>query len=362
MVAFSSCKTESLDGGAAGNDYIEVALHYATGFRLFRKGDASSDEFKVMICDANDSTSAMATYYFGGGYKGVDSIAIPIRNAALNSTTFIAYFDQLAEIGKVDGVTFTELIMNAAMRAEIDAGAAVELTAGGELDFEKVLALNPSVFMAYAYGDSDFGRLEEQGIPIVLNMEYLEATPLGRVEWIKLVGILTGKYAEADSIYRGIEKRYQAIKMKAAVYSQLPMVFTGSRYKDLWYAPGSDSYIAKYIRDAGALYVFDRFSIQGSLQIDYESALKAVSDADYWGLVVSQESTYSKADLLDGNPAYTNFKAVQKSHVFICNAAQVDYFGDAIMEPDHILADLLETFHPGAIPDHEFSYFFPLGE
>lgn len=43
--------------------------------------------------------------------------------------------------------------------------------------------------------------------------------------------------------------------------------------------------------------------------------------------------------------------------VFHCNTAEVDYFGDAILEPDRMLADLISVLHPGAAQPSALPYF-----
>jgi iron complex transport system substrate-binding protein len=338
--------------------YQGLKIKYSTGLRIWKK-DAG---YKVQVRNPQDTAEVMATWYFQKGYNGqsTDTIAIPVKTAALNSTTFIAFFDKLDAIGLVDGVTYTDRVMNKAMKRRIDKGQAKEITSAGELDFEKVLALQPSAFMAYTYGDSDFSRLEEQGIPVVLNMEYLESHPLGRAEWIKLVGCMLDKYDLAEGLFSEVEARYNELKSKAALRSSMPTVFTGSRYKDIWYAPGNASYVANYLRDAGSNYVFRDIEGHGSAEIDYEVALQKVSGADYWGMVLSQEEEFTMKDVEKMDEKYTRFKAFKKQQVFYCNTAQDDYFGDAVMEPHYILADLIAIFHPEILPGHEFHYFRPI--
>ena len=44
----------------------------------------------------------------------------------------------------------------------------------------------------------------------------------------------------------------------------------------------------------------------------------------------------------------------------MCNATFSDYFGDAVMEPHIILADLISIFHPDYVPNHTPKYFHDL--
>ncbi|NEN23764.1 ABC transporter substrate-binding protein [Cryomorpha ignava] len=336
-------------------DFQKLQIDYAQGLRIWKKGD----EYRVEIRNPRDTSEGVKSYFFT--IKNIDnksdSISIPVKTAALNSTTFIAYFDKLGEAGLVTGVTFADRMMNENLLNQVAQGKTIELISAGELDFEKVLSLDPDVFMVYSYGDSDFSRIEKQGIPVVLNMEYLETHPLGRAEWIKLAGILTGKAQEADSIFKSIENRYRDLQTKVEGSLSSPSVFTGSRYSDIWYAPGSESYIASYIRDAGGSYVFNNLEGAGSHEIDYEVALKAISDADYWGMVTSQDDPFTMQSILEMDDYYGTFKSFRDSNIFVCNAAKTDYFGDAVMEPDVILADMIAILHPDVLPNYVGKYF-----
>ena len=336
-------------------DFQRLQIDYAKGLRIWKK----ADEYQVEIRNPRDTSQLVETYFFTTKKVGdkSDSISIPVKTAALNSTTFIAYFDKLGEAGLVTGVTFSDRMMNENLLNQVSSGKTIELISAGELDFEKVIALNPEVFMAYSYGESDFSRIEEMGIPVVLNMEYLENHPLGRAEWIKLVGILTGKTQEADRIFQIVKSRYRDLKMKVAFSSSLPTVFTGSRYNTIWYAPGKESYIANYIRDAGGNYVFNNLEGAASHEIDYEAALKAISDANYWGIVTSQAEPFTMQSVLKMDPFYSEFNSFRDSNIFVCNAAKTDYFGDAVMEPDVILADMIAILHPNILPNHAGKYF-----
>lgn len=59
------------------------------------------------------------------------------------------------------------------------------------MDLERLITLKPDMVMAYLVA-ADFGqfrKVEELGIPVVINAEYLEPHPLGRAEWIKFMAL-----------------------------------------------------------------------------------------------------------------------------------------------------------------------------
>lgn len=359
VLVIFGCKNENISHQEEiSNHYSEVEVSHSSGFKIWQ----NNEFYKIEVRNPQDSSVLMGSYILSknkGDFDG-DTIVIPVSNAAINSTTFASYFDALDEVGAVTGGTYLDRMMNPHFKESFENGKITELTSAGSIDFEKVLALHPEIFMVYDFGDSNFDRIQAQGIPVIFNMEYMESTPLGRAEWIKLVGCLTGKLDESIAVFDSVSNRYNGMKNLVSVDSLAPNVFTGSRYKDFWYAPGNDSYIAQFIRDAGGQYAFEKYEGNGSVELEYESALQQIAESDFWGLVVYEEDTFAKEDLAEMSSMYESFKSYKNGNVFVCNAAQTDYFGDAIMQPDVILSDLISVFHPSILPNHKAIYFYDM--
>lgn len=334
----------------------QLEVKYSTGFSIV----AVDGGYSVTVRNPQDTTQILGSYLFA--QSDSSAIKIPIQTAVLNSTTFGAFFHHLDVLGTVKGLTYTASVKNRAILNLVDSGEIVEMISGDAIDFERMVELSPDVVLAYSFGQTDFSRYAELGIPVVLLMDYKESHPLGRAEWIKVVGCLTGKYDEAVEIFNQVEEKYFAVKQLAMDHSTFPSAFTGSRYGDFWFAPGRDSYIAKFIKDAGAIYTFNHIEGQESAELDFEQALVTISQADYWGLVVSSKEPFTSEDILKMSPLYKNLEAFRNDQIFVCNTAEVDYFGDAIMEPHLILSDLYRIFHPDVEADSDvgFHYFKPI--
>lgn len=352
ILSLSAC--QNAENGANKEDSFQpVEINYARGLRIWQ----SFTQYKIEVRNPQDTLEIIGTYYFD---TAGDSADIPIKSYAVGSTTLASYFQKLGLNDRVTGLTFTNLVLNSELRSRIESGQVSELTSGGELDFEKVLALNPECFLTYSSGSSNLDRIQEQGIDVYAMPEHLESNPLGRAEWIKMIGCISGNLEEGISAFNEIKEAYNDLKTQVAVISSLPRVFTGSRYRDHWYAPGNESYIASYIRDAGGQYTFRDIEGHGSAELDMEAALKQMNEADYWGLVVSQDSTFTMNQLIGRDERYRSFPSVQAGNVFVCNSKKTDYFGDGVVEPHLILADLVAIFHPNVLPNHKHIYFKPV--
>lgn len=289
-------------------------------------------------------------------------IKIPVGDFALTSTTQIPLAVELGIANQLKGFPNLEYIADEQVKGLIEAGAIMDIAGENETDLEKLMALEPDIIMVYPWAGTDHERLREIGVTPVYNCDYLEETPLGRAEWIKLMGLLTDKRALADSIFSGIEARYREVWRKVSLSSSKPTVIAGDYYNGIWYAPGGKSYIARYLRDAGAAYLWHNDTNSASLELDFETLYDRAQQVDFWGTVVSSKNAVNANYFLAQNDLMADFKAYKERALFYCNSADVDYFGAAVLEPDIILKDLASIFHPTYFPDHKPVYFHQVSE
>ncbi len=176
-------------------------------------------------------------------------IRTPIKKIVCTSTTHIPLLDYIGETNSLIGFPTTDYISSEVMRKRIDDGNVTDLGIDKGMNIELLYSLHPELVMGYTMGN-DLGqqkKIQELGIPVVTNAEYLEKHPLGRAEWIKFVALFYNKEREADSVFAFIEKEYlttQALVMKAA---QQPTVLSGIVYGDAWFMPAGKNYAARSI-------------------------------------------------------------------------------------------------------------------
>ena len=161
-------------------------------------------------------------------------------------------------------------------------------------------------------------KLEDYGIPVLIERSSYEQDPLGRMEWIKVYGAILGREAEAEALF---EREVEAVEA------------IGSREKSgrtvaFFYVTGagavnvrkSDDYVVKMIEAAGGSYVFSDLSSGSALStvnMTMESFYTGAKDAD----VLIYNSTidgeiFSLDELIDKSPLFSEFKAVRSGDVW----------------------------------------------
>lgn len=162
-------------------------------------------------------------------------------------------------------------------------------------------------------------QLEKLGIPVLVERSSYESHPLGRMEWLKLYGVLLGKEELAQSCFEQQMKQLEDVMGQPA---------TGKTVAFFYISPNgyvnvrkSGDYVAKMIELAGGSYVpgqlTENDNALSTMNMQMEAFYAAAKDADYIiynstidGELSSVEQLLSKSSLL------ADFKAVKEGNVW----------------------------------------------
>ena len=296
------------------------------------------------------------------GYEDAAVLDVPISSFVSMSTTYLPYLDAFGQLDSLVGVDSGSFAYNPAVQAKLAAGELVELGSGSTVNVEAALDLNPDVIMTSASGSADFDthpKLEEVGLTVVLNADYLDITPLGRAEWGKFIAVFYNEEAQADALFSNIVAEYEALAALTADVSERPTVFANTPFEGTWYMPGGQSYTAKLLDAAGADYLWGEDESTGTLFLDFESVFDQAAEGDYW---LNLGFVFSLADMEAADERYADFAAFQNGATYNYDLRTNefggnDFFESAAANPQLVLADLIKIFHPELVPDHEFVYY-----
>ncbi|MCD7865080.1 MAG: ABC transporter substrate-binding protein [Clostridiales bacterium] len=173
-------------------------------------------------------------------------------------------------------------------------------------------------------------ELENFDIPVLVDYSSYESDPLGRMEWIKLYGVLTGETELAEQVF----ERQTALYEEAGSAETEASENAGTRPTVAFFyittsgavnVRKTSDYLPKMIEQAGGSYIFDDLggdddSASSTVTMQMEEFYAAAKDADYLiynstieGELDNMEDFLALSDLLK------NFKAVSENHVY-CTA------------------------------------------
>ncbi|MBR1449629.1 MAG: ABC transporter substrate-binding protein [Prevotella sp.] len=290
---------------------------------------------------------------------GYQRVEVPVERTIVMTMLQLSNFTALDAHDVVRGITGTKNLYNEDIRQRVKDGRMVKIGMEGNFDTELILAAQPEVIFISPFKRGGYDAIKETGITLIPHLGYKELTPLGQAEWIKFVGLFIGKEHEADSVFSGIEQRYNDLKERMAGLQTetLPTVFSGEMHGGNWYAVGGKNSLAQIFRDAGARYVIDNDDT-GGVNIEFEQMYALAANADYWRILNSFEGDFSYEALKASEPRNELFKAFRERQVIYCNMKQTPYYEKSPVMPDVLLADLVAIFHPDLMPeDYEPTFY-----
>lgn len=162
-------------------------------------------------------------------------------------------------------------------------------------------------------------NLESFGIPVLVDHSSYEADPLGRTEWVKLYGVLTGKEEEASKAFE--EQKQYVEELSDAEDTGKTVAFFYITTAGTVSARKSNDYVPKMIDLAGGSYIFENLkgedNAASSVNMQMEEFYAQAKDADY--LVYNSTidgNLETIEDLLGKSSLFENFKAVKNGNVW----------------------------------------------
>ena len=195
--------------------------------------------------------------------------------------------------------------------------------------------------------------MESFDIPVMIEYSSYEQHPLGKVEWVKFFGALTGKEAEAEEAFAVLEKVSNGEKTGKTI------AFFYVTSNGLIQVRQSTDYIPELIELAGGRYIFDDLEDSGSgrstLNMQVEDFYAGARDADILIYNSSIDGGVTTVDELIGKcNILKDFKAVQEGQVY-CTTNDMYQQSMAI---GYLLQDMHTVLTEG--DTGELRYLFPL--
>ena len=342
---------EEASGAAEGIDYqyaeAIIANPWKAGTMLHRyilipKGK-EGDKTVAMLARRR-STGARCT---------TDTVRTPVESNLVFTAPHCQLLTELGCQNAITGVCDKDYINipDIKSRAQADAKVAHPIMDCGssmQPDIERIIALHPEALLISPFENSGgYGKLDKLRIPVIETADYMETSPLGRAEWIKLYGLLLGS-SKADSLFSAIEKEYLQLKAEAA---KLPLglsILTERKTGNVWYVPGGKSTMGILLRDAHARYIFADDTHSGSLSMSPEQIIAKGNQVDVWAFKYFGGNALTKQDLLAEYQGYQALKAFQTGTVYETDTSCEPYFELTSFHPEILLREFIILSHPKA--------------
>ena len=292
-----------------GQLYRLIDVHQSGRYLLLPQTDSAADSLQKDLIRKLPSS--------------ITVLQAPLDNIYVAATSSMALFDAAGAIGQVrlTGTKEDGWYIDAPKKALAD-GSMIYAGKYSAPDYELLASSGCSLAvesMMILHTPEVKEKLEELGIPVFIDTSSTESHPLGRTEWVRLYGVLTGHEDEADAFFDTQKKLFA----EAESYEQtgLTVAFFSISSNGNVIVRASDDYIPRMIELAGGNYIFkDLLNENGSsasVRLSIEDFYNTAKDADFLIYNATIENPVgSIAELCSRSSLLKDFKAVQDGHVW----------------------------------------------
>jgi len=279
------------------------------------KQDTASDNFLVSI-KSNNLEVPETNFMFGSPSKTCKQIiSTPFERIVIFSSTHVYMLDTLQALQHVIAFSNASYTGNNKLLKRINSGDTKIIGEFETCDLETLLLLEPDLIIISGNGhpNAKVLRLQEAGITVIENNEWMESTPLGRAEWIKLMGLLVGKYQQAYTIFNGIEEQYESLTQQLSYeQAEIKTFIYGAPYGSSWYVPGELSFMSHLLKDTGIDYFWPSNGVSGGFSLDLEQIILDQQTDSIW----ISPGAKTRSDIAASDKRLTDFTAFKTGKIF----------------------------------------------
>lgn len=308
------------------NSQNQMQLEYAEQFSVYYLDDGCCE---VDIADGQKFVIVPENVTAPQTDSDVTVIQQPVRNLYVSASSSMDLFDG---IGVLDEVKMTSTKLSdwslPSVRDALENGRMTYVGKYSTPDYETVISENCGLALESTmiyHSPETKEQLESLGIPVMVERSSYESHPLGRLEWIKLYGLIMGREKEAEQLFNEKMKIFGEVSAESNIpeNERKTVAFfyiTANGYANV---RKPNDYISKMIELAGGRYIFDENDIDAeenalsTMNMDIESFYQKAKDADYiiYNSTIDGEPE-NISQLIEKNELLADFRAVKNNNVW----------------------------------------------
>ncbi|MBQ9444892.1 MAG: ABC transporter substrate-binding protein [Lachnospiraceae bacterium] len=281
--------------------------------------------------------------------ENVTVIRTPVSHAYVASSSSMDFFKQTGTLNDVGSVSLEDSKWtDSDIASLVSSGTITYVGKYDAPDYESLLKGNADIAventMIY-HSPETKEKLEELSIPVFVDLTSYEDDPRGRVEWIKIYGIMTGEYEKAVAFFDGcvsdIDKATEGIEKPAQGAPKVSYFYISP--KGHVSVRNSEDYISRMIEMAGGEYTPTSLKVKkgedksSTVDMSMEDFYLKAKDAD---ILIYNSTIYGNPGSIDKLTSQTalldEFKAVKEGRVY----ASGDDLFQATCAASDVISDL----------------------
>ncbi len=250
----------------------------------------------------------------------------PLENLYVAASSAVDLFDGIGCLENITMVSTKDWSLPD-IQAALDSGSMQYVGKYNRPDYEQILSngcdLAIESTMIY-HSPETKEQLEQLAIPVLVERSSYESHPMGRMEWLRLYGLLLGKGEEAEAYFAQQQALFESVVLEEVPTEERKSVafFYINRSGAVSVRKPGD-YVARMIDMAGGRYVFTSENLNveenalSTMNIQMETFCEVAREADILIYNSSIEGElHTLAQLTELNAVLADFKAVREGNVW----------------------------------------------
>ncbi|MBD5143010.1 MAG: ABC transporter substrate-binding protein [Ruminococcus sp.] len=324
LIFFTACQNTAPEQDIINNsNYMQ--LDYAEQFSVLYHSDGCAE---ISITDGNCYLLVPEGVEIPEHDANQIILQQPLENIYLAASSAMDLFVSLDSLETI-ALTSTKDWSIPSVQNALDSGRLQYAGKYSTPDYELLLSENSKLAIesTMIYHSPDVKeQIQQLGIPVFVERSSYESHPLGRMEWIKLYGLLLGKSEQAENFFAEKEKLFQEITNSVAEDSNQEKKTVAFFY----ISPNGyvnirkpNDYISNMIELAGGEYIFTEENLDleknnlSTMNIQTEAFYEIAKNADifiYNSLIDNELQSID--ELLEKSSILADCKAVQNGNVW----------------------------------------------
>lgn len=366
MLLIAGCSTESPSPAPqSAVEGEEVAMPFAKTFRVVERDGYRIVDLKASVISWGDNAVGQEQSQrlvlvprdaevpaLNGDLAGATLIRTPVMRIASNTayheamTKVLGINDRLVAVGGVKS-------FDDRLRARVRQGEVRQIGYGWHSppELDALIASKPDILLMSMGDMKNVGakpRIEALRIPVVPIFVDNEPDYMGRVDYVRLIGMLAGKETEANAFADMVARNVGSIKRAAAAQPTRSLISAWFGGGDRW-NPTIRNADAKLLRDANGenpLEGADDPRRDSFNTMSTEELVARGADADCWILRDSHSAPFTDVATLKRFKAYREGCLFAADGMHKADADAFDLYEMAVIRPDLVLADIAQMLHP----------------
>ena len=246
----------------------------------------------------------------------------PFQNLYVAASSAMDLFDGIGALEQVRMTSTTEKNWSLPhIQSALEQGTMLYVGKYSAPDYETILSkgCNLAIESTMIYHSPEIQeKLEALGIPVLVERSSYESHPLGRMEWMKLYGLLMNRETEADAYFTAQSEKLDSILTEKNTGKTVAFFYITSN--GLVQVRQSNDYIPKMIELAGGRYIFENLgddSKRSTMNMQVEEFYNKAKDADYLIYNSTIDGGVKSVDeLIEKCSVLSDFKAVKSGDVW----------------------------------------------